>query len=274
MLDETEAYGLKFRFPAKDSAVGACLRDHGEFARPELDFLLACAKAATGTLVDVGAHIGSLCLPFAAARPSWRVIAVEAHPELAQLVHGSAERNGLSNVQTLAVAAGEAPGLAEFPAVGLGSSGNFGTLGFRSDPSLPRRPVGVRPLDDIAPDDTRLVKVDVEGFEPQVLRGGRRVLRELRPVWLIETHRKDLQERQEVAALLHAEGYRLFWFFSPFATFAAPRGQPQDPGRGDLGLIALPPKHAEVWPLPLATDFADPPGDSSLFSYLRHYGYP
>lgn len=273
MLAETQAYGLTFRFPALDEAVGACLRDHGEFARPELDLMLAYAEGPSGALVDVGAHIGSLSLPFAAARPGWRVVAIEAFGQLAEVVRDSAAHNGLSNVEVLSVAAGEADGVADFPAADLSFSGNFGSLGLVINGVEGTRQVGVRPLDDIAPPDTRLVKVDVEGFEPSVLRGARRLLREVRPLWLLETHRAALAEREQMAALLTPAGYRLFWFFSPFATPLAPKTAPENPGKGDLGLVALPPGAPNLWDLWPVVDLAQPPTDSEAFGYLKRYGY-
>jgi len=273
MLAETQAYGLTFRFPARDEAVGACLRDHGEFARPELDLMLAYAQDASGTLVDVGAHIGSLSLPFAAARPGWRVVAIEAFYQLADVVRDSASRNGISNVEVLSVAAGAAAGVADFPAAELSFSGNFGSLGLVANGVEGTRKVNVRPLDDIAPPETCLVKVDVEGFEPSVLRGAQRLLRDVRPVWLLETHRAALAERQEMAALLRPEGYRLFWFFSPFATPLAPKAAPENPGKGDLGLLALPPGAPNLWDLPPVDDVAQAPTDSGAFGYLQRYGY-
>lgn len=77
-----------------------------------------------------------------------------------------------------------------------------------------------------------------------------------------------------MAALLTGEGYRLFWFYSPFVTPSAPKGPPADPGRGDLGLVALPPDTPNLWDLPPVTDVARSPGESGAFGYLRRYGYP
>lgn len=272
MIAQTEAYGLTFRYPAHDTAVGACLRDFGEFAKPEQDFLLDHAPGPTGTFVDVGAHIGSVSMPFAKARPGWRVIAIEAAYPLANLILEGAAANGLPNIEVLSVAAGEAAGIAEFPAIELGYTGNFGAVGF-SHRLQKRRKVGVRPLDDIAPDDTRVVKVDVEGFEAAVLRGATRLLRDVRPVWLLEAHRGKTDQTREVADLLTAQGYRLFWFFSPFATPLAPKGAPAEIGRGDLGLAAAPAEQALRWELTPVTDLASPPTEDRAFPYLDRYGY-
>ena len=104
-----EAYGLTFRFPALDTTVGAFLRDRGEFARAELDFITECC---TGTLIDVGANIGAICLPFARARPSSAVIAIEAQPAIADLLKRNATANHLSNVTVLQAVAGETAGSA------------------------------------------------------------------------------------------------------------------------------------------------------------------
>lgn len=272
MLEDVEAYGLKFRVPTGDTAVGASLRQYGEFARPELDFLLEHAGAPSGTFVDVGAHLGTLSLPFARARPGWRVISIEAANVLASLLVEAAAENGIVNVEVLSVAAGEAPGIAEFPAVELGGQGNFGAIGF-SHPHPVRRKVGVRPLDDIAPNDTRLIKVDVEGFEAQVLRGAQRLLGQVRPVWLLEAHRDQVERTRTVAGLLTAHDYNLFWFFSPFATPTAPKGLPDNPGRGDLGLVAVPAGRPPLWDMPAVVDVARAPTSDREFPYLRRYGY-
>jgi len=64
-LDVTRAYDLDFRFPASDTVVGATLRTFGEFSRVELDVLLHLAPQPSGVMIDAGANIGSLALPFA-----------------------------------------------------------------------------------------------------------------------------------------------------------------------------------------------------------------
>lgn len=71
LLDVTRAFDLDFRFPASDTIVGPTLRTYGEFSRVELDILLHLACDPTGVMVDAGANIGSLALPFARARPGW-----------------------------------------------------------------------------------------------------------------------------------------------------------------------------------------------------------
>ncbi|HWZ60796.1 MAG TPA: FkbM family methyltransferase, partial [Gemmatimonadaceae bacterium] len=51
----------------------------------------------------------------------------------------------------------------------------------------------------------RVIKIDVEGAEADVLRGASRVLREVQPIVLLSTHSTAV--RQECVGLLREVGY-------------------------------------------------------------------
>jgi len=271
MLAETEAYGLRFLYPAADSAVGRCLAEHGEFARPEVDFLLAYATDR-GRLVDVGANIGSIALPFAAARPEWRVTALEAHRGLSGLLAANVHINRLSNVEPLNVAAGARTEIVRFTDMTLSSRGNFGVLRF----GMPGHtvPVLAQSLDEACDRFTRIIKVDVEGHEIEVLKGAQRLLSEQAAVWLVEhSHNQDDLNAQVIATFQDA-GYAVHWFWAPFATPSAPKGPPADVRVGDYNIVALPPGVPNLWSLPpVAEPTETPPGRLSAFGYLKGYGY-
>jgi FkbM family methyltransferase len=275
MLNKTTAYGLEFLYPKADRAVGLSLARHGEFARVELEFLIEHATGDAGVFLDVGANIGAIALPFAKARPSWKVIAFEAHAGLAGVLAANAINNGAANVEVSPLAVGRGRAVADFPATSLAEEGNFGAHGFGMRGG-PTRPVGMAPLDDFATPEVRLVKVDVEGFEPEVLAGARRLLAEIRPTWLMETSRHNPQATRATLSILKAAGYRLFWFFTPFAVMSPHRGAPvANPGQGDMNVIALPEGAESAWPLPPVD-----PGDDirplkvTHWPYLSRYGYP
>jgi FkbM family methyltransferase len=266
MIASAEAYGLTFQFPAGDIAVGAALRDHGEFAKPEIDFLLDHAPGS-GSFLDVGANIGAIGLPFAKARPEWRVLAIEAHQGLAQLLTTNASSNGLTNVQVFNVAAGARSGTAEYPAYGLDQHGNYGDIGFHRD--APTRTIGMAALDDLAPPDTRLIKIDVQGFEPQVLAGAKALRRDIRPIWIVEAWTAT----DAVASILRDDGYDLYWFYSPFVTHHA-RVKPAQPTKGDTSIVALPRGAENRWDLtPVDPASVNRPTETRYFPYLRRYGY-
>lgn len=271
MLDCTIAYGLRFLFPARDDAVGASLRRHGEFARPEVDFLIEHAEG--GAFIDVGANIGAVALPLARARPACRVVAIEAHRGLHGLLAANALNNGLYNVEAFHAAAGAQKGLAEFPTPLLDEALNFGAVGFGGSAGRTEA-VRMLTLDEVAPPDTRLVKIDVEGFEPDVLQGADSLLRSHKAVWLVEASVKSPEAAARVVSVFLEAGYGVHWLYAPFATPASRKDRPQDIGRGDANVVALPPGTPNRWKLPqVAHPGAQRPGAAADYPYLARYGY-
>lgn len=274
MFVTTEAYGLVFSVPANDTAVGASLVRHGEFAKPELDFLLAAAAEGGGAFLDVGANVGAIALPFAAQRRDWRVLTLEPHPGLYDLLRRTAMQNGLTNVATLRAAAGAQSEMVSFPCPSLEHAINYGDLGFHNAEEIPRTPTQMVALDDLDDPQIRLVKIDAQGYEPHVLKGASRLLEQVRPVWFIEAA-TDLQVSAEVVRTLRAAAYDVFWFYSPFVTGRPNRGgPPAEPGLGDANFVAVPQGCDPVWTLPRVGDPAEPrPGEASAYPYLANYGY-
>lgn len=271
MLDRTIAYGLDFLFPAGDDAVGASLRRHGEFARAERDLLLSMADADRGGMLDVGANIGALGLPFARARPGWQVVAVEAHRGLAGLHAANAVNNHLYNVDTITSAAGPERGWVDFPSAPLGQNGNFGSMGLGAT-GVPMVATPVVTLDDVAPCDTRVVKLDVQGYEREALRGAERLLHQTRPAWLVEASGSGGAD--ELIALFTDAGYETFWFWSPFVTYRPLKPGPvTTPIPGDIALVALPAGSTNTWELPRASVGSVRPHHAADLRYLQRYGW-
>lgn len=275
MIDITRAYGLTFYFPAGDRAVGRALRENGEFARVEMEFYAALMDGCEpGAFVDVGANVGAISLPLARARPDWRFLAFEANRDLHGLLSTNINVNFLGNVAAHHAAVSAEAGLAAFPTPPMNASVNYGALGFDIRAAVPREPVRTCRLDEVCPDDTRLVKIDVEGHEPEVFAGAARVLAEVRPALVFEASQKRMETVRPILALLLAQGYSLFWFSTPFVS-----GRPhkistyRPPLRGDMNVIALPDGRTPPWPLP-PVDGAEAPyaEDRALFGYLADYG--
>jgi len=276
MLKVANAYGLTFLYPRGDEAVGASLRDHGEFARPESDLIgdYLAAAVAPGTFIDVGANIGAVALPVAARHPGWRVLALEAHRGLSGVLAANAYGNRLFNVEPTHAAAGAAPGLVSFPATPLSAAGNFGTLGFGMAATGRTEPVRMCTLDEVAAPDVGFVKIDVEGFEAQVLAGAPRLLAQRTAAWLLEAGPAERAQVQTNAGLMRHLGYRLFWFYAPFVCAAPLKGPTPPRLRGDLNILALPPGAANLWELEeVGADDEPWPNRFQRFSYLRRYGY-
>jgi FkbM family methyltransferase len=176
---------------------GALARATGEDAayEPELRRALEAIVQPGWVCADVGAHHGIITRLLARlVGPSGRVIAFEAHPgnaeELARTVT-AAGVGGRIRVENLAVTDGAAPRVALHPGRGHASTEwNVTGADVEGHPTPAELQVAATSLDTYFGLETRLelVKIDVEGAEGQVLAGMRRVLREARPVLVVEFH--------------------------------------------------------------------------------------
>jgi FkbM family methyltransferase len=284
MLGMTLAYGLNVLFPEGDTAIGASLRDYGEFARPEVELIASYMDQFKdpGTFIDVGANIGAITLPLAAKRQHWNVMAFEAHRGLSNVLAANTLNNQLYNVEVICAAVGAESGITTFPSVSLSSKINFGVLGTHLKDKIRSERVLMLSLDDVAPPNTRLVKVDVEGAEAQVLKGARNLIEKIRPIWLLEANKEDPyrghteESARETMRVLLDAAYSLFWFFAPFTTVNSSKAPPERSNqlRGDMNFIALPEGIANVWDLPKITDHNAPwPSDLATFGYMTRYGF-
>ncbi len=125
-------------------------------------------------VIDVGANWGYFTL-LAAQRTgcSGRVVALEPNPDLFARLRANVATNGYANVTCLPIAAAEQPG--QIPFVDGGSMGNSGLSRAardteRADFVAPSATVDAL-IEDAGIERVRLVKIDVEGAEAQVLAG-------------------------------------------------------------------------------------------------------
>src|SRR5690606_6820381 len=116
---------------------------------------------------------------------------------------------------------------------------------------------------------TRLVKIDVEGYEPEVLRGARDLLGRRSAIWLTEASIQNPEPSAQTIRTLMEAGYAVHWLFAPFATPASAKARPATPGRGDANVVALPPGVPNRWNLPLISDPSERrPSGADAYPYL------
>jgi FkbM family methyltransferase len=170
------------------------------------------------TFVDVGAHIGWFTV--AASRRvggNGTVIACEPYPANAAALKENLAINNAANVRLVEMALGSQSG--ELSLAPAGDSGGISALVWDEGE---RVKASLTTLDEVAADlpDIDLLKIDVEGWEPHVLRGGSSALRRTRHV-LFEINKPALRKagssEDELYELLRDAG---FTTFSP----VAPRG--------------------------------------------------
>lgn len=124
--------------------------------------------------VDIGANVGSYTV-LAGAVSNAHCIAIEPVPETYRWLLGNVEINGIADrVTTLNIALGSEPGVLQFTAH-LDAVNHVASHTEMSDPRCINVPV--RTLDEVVGERRPyLVKMDVEGFESEVLKGGRGTL--------------------------------------------------------------------------------------------------
>jgi len=156
-------------------------------------------------VLDIGANVGDWTLPMALrVGRQGRVIAFEPVPYLAETVAKTARVNRHDWVEVLPLALGSTDGTAEF-SVERGNSGGS-RLG-RMSGDFSHITVKTARLDTLVsarPDIERIdfVKIDVEGFEVQVLEGARETLARFRPPLLIESGFESAEQRRSIHDLL------------------------------------------------------------------------
>ena len=133
------------------------------------------------TFVDVGANIGYYTLLGAQSVGSGgRILAIEPGPYAYRRLQETVERNRLEQVTTLPIAVGAEAGRLPLY-IPPENSGNYSPTMLPSEGGTPVE-TEVRTLDDLLEEHgverVDLLKLDVEGFEPAVLRGARRALAE------------------------------------------------------------------------------------------------
>lgn len=205
-----------FLYNRHDIVVGRSMACYGEYFETEVAVFAECCRP--GDIVcDIGANIGTHTVAMAQlVGPTGRVIAMEAQQQIHHLLCANVALNGLGNVEAVHAAAGSAAGTVRMPAVDYDAPNNFGGIG-----TVERGAgydVACRSLDDIIDvPHLRLIKIDVEGMEAEVVRGAARIIARHRPILYVENDR--LEKSRELLGVIGSMGYRMFWhlpmFFNP-----------------------------------------------------------
>jgi FkbM family methyltransferase len=183
---------------SKDEYVGRSIHNYGEYNPDETETILGLASSGKLCL-DIGANIG--CISMALLSVGHSVVAFEPQPEVYKLLS--------DNVKSTChnVALGSTRGVAEMPKVYYSSKGNFGGLGIGTKSIYGSYTVPVETLDSFAFKDVGFIKIDVEGFEEQVLRGGVETILRDKPIMYIEDDRID--KRVGLRGFIKELGYNI-----------------------------------------------------------------
>lgn len=196
-----EREGVRYRFwPSSMSLTLFADPGYGAWDREVVRAVVRPGDA----VVDVGANVGFVALEAArAAGGSGYVLAYEPHPRILAYLKGNVALNDARRVEVRGAALGSAPGTLRVSDSGSDDQNRIVTSGGLEVP--------VVRLDDEFPDRRlRLLKIDVEGFEMDVLGGAGDVLR--RTAWVYIEVAPEQQARygrgaEEILSHLERNGF-------------------------------------------------------------------
>lgn len=165
------------------------------------------SRVQRGVAIDVGAHIGNHTVFLALS--GFEVVAFEPNPITREQLERNVKLNELQ-VQVLAAAAGSKQTYARLESENPSNTGMTRTI---------EDPLGGVPMVtiDSLNLDPKVIKIDVEGSELDILEGARQTIWRCKPVLYIESEAEDL--RRAVEAFLAPLGYSCFGKYAITPTY-------------------------------------------------------
>lgn len=193
----------------KDEYVGKSIWNYGEYNPDETETILSLVPE-TGLILDIGANFGVIAQALEASGYKDRTIAFEPQP---YIVKNVLSKNFSGRIEACAV--GSMCGSVFMPKVDYDKPNNFGGLGvvnsYGANPNLISVPCIT--IDSLNLERVGLMKIDVEGFEENVLRGAHETILRDKPVIYMEADRQE--KLPSLFGYLTSLGYSYTWHNPP-----------------------------------------------------------
>ncbi len=207
----------RFGFPIevrKNDGIGHALHFYG-CLNPQLESVIEAEVKPGDCALDLGANIGGITLLLAQlVGPKGRVFAVEPMSANAELLTSNVHRSGSSSIVTIEHrAAGRAPEHRKlfFDA----ATRNWGAISLHDQSGSGAEDIEIEPLDAMwnrwGRPQLALVKMDVEGFEMDVVAGAQELLAVAPPrVWVVEFNPDHGAQQAGLWEAFTSRGYAAF----------------------------------------------------------------
>ena len=204
----TQAKHGRFLVLDNDWYVGRLLLRDGEYSEEEV-LLFSRLVGPDDVVFEAGSNIGAHTVPL--AKMAKQVVAWEPQRHLYHLLCGNLALNNCHNVSAYPAALGAAQGHLYPPKLDYDELFNFGGVPLRRSWSDEVKfenadPVVVYTIDQLQVKELKLLKVDVEGMEVDVVNGAKATIVRCRPYLYLE----DTEEgNQPLYDLVGSLGYRV-----------------------------------------------------------------
>jgi FkbM family methyltransferase len=150
-------------------------------------------------VIDVGANIGFLSLNFAVRCPAGMIYAFEPDSDTFQKLGENVRLNNIDNIRVYKKALGSEPGTGELYKMYRSNPGANRILSGKPPAVIPSEKVEISTLDEMDRErpfaGVRLLKIDVEGFELFVIRGGRNLILKWKPILFVKLVDQNLAQQ-------------------------------------------------------------------------------
>jgi FkbM family methyltransferase len=195
-----------------DLYVGRALERYGEFSALEMD-LLKQLCAPGHCVIEVGANVGAHTVGLARlVGTTGRVLAFEPQRLVFQTLCANLAINSVENVECYWAAVGPENTVVVVPEPSPHEPYNFGGVSLLGA-SKGCRVVCVMLDNFVELPRVNLLKIDVEGMEADVIRGGAALIKRHKPILYVENDR--MEKSKELIELIAGLGYQLYWHTPP-----------------------------------------------------------
>lgn len=244
-----------------DNVVSTSLALYGEYADAEVQILSRYLDQSS-LYIDVGTNIGyhALAVHQLAGCP---VIGFEPHPNhFAVAAMNCVDKN----IKLVHSAVGNKKGTLFIQDFDPSQVGNFGEVGASDNTGIE---VNIVKLDDIKLPACNVIKVDVEGYELEVLKGASKVIKQFRPVIMYEA--LDIKDWAACHKFMESKKYKQYWIAiknRPIAETFKPSDEDPFNNTGVTNILCVPSEKDQP------TDLVEVvPGESFTDLMTRMTGY-
>ncbi|MEQ8789094.1 MAG: FkbM family methyltransferase [Pirellulaceae bacterium] len=199
-------------YNVNDAFIGRSLDLYGEWCDRELE-QLGRLLTSGDVVVDAGANIGTHTVFFAQrVAPRGFVLAFEPQRLAFQNLCANVALNGLTNVDCRRAAIAAERSTVHVPFLDPGAAQNFGALSLKQQSAGEQ--VDALSIDELGLRRCKLLKIDVEGMEREVLLGAAETIGRLRPLLCVENNTVD--RSAEILRCIHGFEYDAYWIIEPY----------------------------------------------------------
>lgn len=195
-----------------DIFIGRAVEKYGEFSESEVDLFRQLCRPGD-IVVEIGANIGTHTVALAnLVGDQGRVYAFEPQRIIYYTLCANVAINSIDNVECFNLAAGASDGFVLIPNIRYDQPGNYGGVEVAKFQQGQRVPL-VQLDHCIEVPSLKLLKIDVEGMEGEVIAGAEQLISLHKPVLYVENDRLD--KSRALIELIRSLDYRMYWHLPP-----------------------------------------------------------